>query len=45
MVQKVAVSGGTMYRLRVGPMASRGEAYKLCGDLKASGTDCFVATQ
>ncbi len=45
MVQKVAVSGGTMYRLRVGPIASRAEAYKLCGDLKASGTDCFVATQ
>jgi cell division septation protein DedD len=45
MVQKVAVSGGTMYRLRVGPMDSKSEAYKLCGDLKASGTDCFVATQ
>ncbi|HUU66269.1 MAG TPA: SPOR domain-containing protein [Methyloceanibacter sp.] len=45
MVQKVAVSGGTMYRLRVGPMDSKAKAYKLCGDLKASGTDCFVATQ
>jgi cell division septation protein DedD len=45
IVQKAAVSGGTMYRLRVGPIASKSEAYKLCGDLKAQGTDCFVATQ
>ena len=45
IVQKVAVSGGSMYRLRVGPIDSKAEAYKLCGDLKAQGTDCFVATQ
>jgi cell division septation protein DedD len=45
LVQKVGVSGGTLYRLRVGPTASKNEAYKLCGDLKKQGTDCFVAVQ
>ena len=45
LVQKTSVGGGTMYRLRVGPIASKSEAYKLCGDLKAQGTDCFVAVQ
>ena len=45
LVQKTSVGGGTMYRLRVGPIANKSEAYKLCGDLKAQGTDCFVAVQ
>ena len=45
LVQKASVGGGTMYRLRVGPIANKSEAYKLCGDLKAQGTDCFVAVQ
>jgi cell division protein FtsN len=45
VVQKANVGGGSMYRLRVGPIASKSDAYKLCGDLKAKGTDCFVAVQ
>jgi len=45
LVQKTSVGGGTMYRLRVGPIANKSEAYKLCGDLKAQGTECFVAVQ
>jgi cell division septation protein DedD len=45
LVSKVAANGGTMYRLRVGPIDDKAKAYKLCGDLKAQGTDCFVATQ
>lgn len=45
VVQKASVDGGSMYRLRVGPIASKSSAYKLCGDLKAKGTDCFVAVQ
>lgn len=45
LVQKASVGGGTMYRLRVGPIASKSEAYKLCGELKTQGTDCFVAVQ
>lgn len=45
IVQKAAVSNGTMYRLRVGPMDSKGAADKLCGQLKAQGTDCFVVAQ
>jgi len=45
VVQKASVGGGSMYRLRVGPIASKSDAYKLCGDLKAKGTDCFVAVQ
>lgn len=38
-------NGSQIYRLRVGPMASKSAAYKLCGDLKSQGTDCFVAAQ
>ncbi len=45
LVQKTSSGGGTLYRLRVGPIASKSEAYKLCGDLKTQGTDCFVAVQ
>jgi cell division protein FtsN len=45
MLQKASVSGGTMYRLRVGPMENKGAADKLCQQLKAQGTDCFVASQ
>jgi cell division septation protein DedD len=45
LVQKTTAGGGTLYRLRVGPIASKSEAYKLCGDLKTQGTDCFVAVQ
>jgi cell division septation protein DedD len=45
LVQKASVGGGTMYRLRVGPIADKSEAYKLCGELKTQGTDCFVAVQ
>ncbi|MGH6734620.1 MAG: SPOR domain-containing protein [Methyloceanibacter sp.] len=45
IVQKAAVQSGTMYRLRVGPMDDKSAADKLCGQLKAQGTDCFVVAQ
>jgi cell division septation protein DedD len=46
MVQKAELgSKGTMYRLRVGPVDGKTAADKLCGQLKAQGTDCFVVAQ
>jgi cell division septation protein DedD len=45
MVQKANVASGTVYRLRVGPIDGKSAADKLCGELKAQGTDCFVAAQ
>jgi cell division septation protein DedD len=34
---------GVMYRLRVGPFASRAAATNACVQLKAAGANCFVA--
>jgi len=47
MVQKADLgSKGTWYRLRVGPIADKGTASKLCSQLKAQGqADCMVASQ
>lgn len=36
------VSGRTFYRLTVNGMATRADAAKLCGELKAKGQTCFV---
>ena len=33
---------GTYYRVRVGPMASREAALRLCEQLKSAGGSCFV---
>jgi cell division protein FtsN len=33
---------GTYYRVRIGPMASRGAALRLCEQLKSAGGNCFV---
>ena len=39
-------SKGTWYRLRIGPIADKGTASKLCSQLKAQGqADCMVASQ
>ena len=39
-------SKGTWYRLRIGPIADKGTASKLCSQLKAQGqSDCMVASQ
>jgi cell division septation protein DedD len=47
MVQKADLgSKGTWYRLRIGPIADKGTATKLCSQLKAQGqSDCMVASQ
>jgi cell division septation protein DedD len=47
MVQKADLGAkGTWYRLRVGPIADKGTASKLCSQLKAQGqADCMVASQ
>ena len=47
IVQKANLGAkGTWYRLRVGPIDNKAEAYKLCGDLKSQGLpDCLVMTQ
>jgi cell division septation protein DedD len=47
MVQKADLgSKGTWYRLRIGPIADKGTASKLCSQLKAQGqSDCMVASQ
>jgi len=47
IVQKANLgSKGTWYRLRVGPIDDKSEAYKLCGQLKSQGLpDCLVMTQ
>jgi D-alanyl-D-alanine carboxypeptidase len=37
-----SVNGRTFYRLTVNGLASRADAAKLCGDLKAKGQTCFV---
>lgn len=45
-VSKGTVGGTTRYRLGVGPLASKGEASKLCNSLIASGErDCIVRQQ
>ncbi|MGN6689464.1 MAG: SPOR domain-containing protein, partial [Sphingopyxis sp.] len=36
------VNGRTFYRLTVNGLATRGDASKLCGELKAKGQTCFV---
>ena len=47
MVQKADLGAkGTWYRLRIGPIADKGTASKLCSQLKAQGqADCMVASQ
>jgi cell division septation protein DedD len=47
IVQKADLgSKGVWYRLRVGPIDNKSEAYKLCGQLKSQGLpDCLVMTQ
>jgi len=47
IVQKADLgSKGVWYRLRVGPIDDKAEAYKLCGQLKSQGLpDCLVMTQ
>ena len=47
MVQKADLgSKGTWYRLRIGPIADKATASKLCSQLKAQGqSDCMVASQ
>jgi hypothetical protein len=47
IVQKANLgSKGTWYRLQLGPIADKSEAYKLCGQLKSQGLpDCLVMTQ
>ena len=47
IVQKADLgSKGVWYRLRVGPIDDKAEAYKLCGELKTQGLpDCLVMTQ
>ncbi len=47
MVQKADLgSKGVWYRLRIGPIADKSAAAKLCSQLKAQGLpDCLVATQ
>jgi cell division septation protein DedD len=46
MVQKADLgSKGTWYRLRIGPIADKSTASKLCTQLKSQGQDCLVMTQ
>src|SRR4029078_3709086 len=47
MVQKADLGAkGVWYRLRIGPIADKTAAAKLCSQLKARGLpDCLVATQ
>jgi cell division protein FtsN len=47
IVQKADLGAkGTWYRLRIGPIDDKAEAYKLCGQLKSQGLpDCLVMTQ
>ena len=47
IVQKANLGAkGTWYRLRIGPIDDKAEAYKLCGQLKSQGLpDCLVMTQ
>jgi hypothetical protein len=43
-IQEALVSGGTYYRLRIGPFDTRPQAVDLCETLKARGQDCYVTT-
>lgn len=43
LIRKADVGERTIYRLRVGPFASREEATSFCVKLQASGGQCFVA--
>ena len=47
MVQKADLgTKGTWYRLRIGPIADKTTATKLCGQLKSQGLpDCLVMAQ
>ncbi|MGA7458142.1 MAG: SPOR domain-containing protein, partial [Methyloceanibacter sp.] len=47
MVQKADLgTKGTWYRLRIGPIADKTAATKLCGQLKSQGLpDCLVMAQ
>ncbi|MGI8724012.1 MAG: SPOR domain-containing protein [Methyloceanibacter sp.] len=46
MVQKADLgSKGVWYRLRIGPIDDKGEATKVCTQLKSQGTDCLVMSQ
>lgn len=47
IVQKADLgSKGTWYRLHIGPIDDKTQAYKLCGDLKSQGLpDCLVMSQ
>ena len=46
MVQKADLgSKGVWYRLRIGPINDKGEATKVCTQLKSQGTDCLVMSQ
>ncbi|MEO1292613.1 MAG: SPOR domain-containing protein, partial [Pseudomonadota bacterium] len=44
-VQTVESSGVTLYRLRVGPYASRDAAREMCATLKDRGGDCYVTVK
>lgn len=41
-VERVATTGGTMYRLQAGPFASRSAATEACVAMQAQGGQCFV---
>jgi cell division protein FtsN len=41
-VEPAEVSGRTLYRLMVGPYATRDDADKVCNLLKSRGRDCFI---
>ncbi|SFI21222.1 Sporulation related domain-containing protein [Albimonas pacifica] len=43
-VTTVESGGRTLYRLRAGPVADRGQAQELCAALKSRGDACIVAT-
>ena len=40
--QPYLVRVGNVTRLQAGPIASSGDAEKLCGRIKAAGSDCFA---
>jgi cell division protein FtsN len=42
-IQKAAVGGKPVYRIRVGGLTSRDQATALCQKVQSSGGNCFVA--
>jgi hypothetical protein len=42
VIRRVEPNGKVMYRAAVGPFATRDEANKMCGSLKAAGGQCFA---